>query len=83
MKIKHLLTKTLLVAAGLLVGQSVWADGNKRVLNAQNYESAESADWTCPNGTVSLQDLFDGHLDIDGINSIDIDILAFLICVEV
>ena len=25
MKIKHLLTKTLLVAAGLLVGQSVWA----------------------------------------------------------
>ena len=26
MKIKHLLTKTLLVAAGLLVGQSVWAD---------------------------------------------------------
>ena len=26
MKIKHLLTKTLLVAAGLLVGQSVWAE---------------------------------------------------------
>ena len=38
------------------------------------FESGDS------NGTVSLQDLFDGHLDIDGINSIDIDILAFLIC---
>ena len=47
MKIKQLLTKTLLVAAGLLVGQSVWADGNKRVLNAQNYESAtDASDWS-------------------------------------
>ena len=37
------------------MGQSVWADGNKRVLNAQDYESASASDWTSPNGTISLE----------------------------
>ena len=51
------LTKSLLVVAALLVGGAshAWADGTKRVLDSQNYESATSADWTSPNGTVSLQ----------------------------
>ena len=56
MKIKQLLTKTLLVAAGLCLGASnVWADGSKRALNAQNYESASGTDWESPNGTMSLE----------------------------
>lgn len=38
------------------------------------FESGDS------NGTVSLQELFNGHLDIDSTNSIDIDNLSFLIC---
>ncbi len=56
MRIKQLLTKSLLVAAGLCMGASnAWADGNKRVLNSQNYESATATDWTCPNGNATLQ----------------------------
>ena len=46
--------KTLLVAAGLLVGTSSWADGNKRVLDSQNYENATASDWTSKNGSISL-----------------------------
>jgi len=38
------------------------------------FESGDS------NGTVSLQELFNDHLDIDGTNPIDIDKLSFLIC---
>ena len=34
---------------------SAWADGSKRVLNSQNYESATATDWTCPNGAASLE----------------------------
>lgn len=34
---------------------SAWADGNKRVLNSQNYETAEASDWTCPNGSAVLK----------------------------
>ena len=50
-----LFLKTLLVAVCLLVGSNgAWADGSKRVLNSQNYESAVSADWTSPDGTVTL-----------------------------
>ncbi len=55
MKIKQLLTKTLLVAAGLFMGMNAWADGNKRVLNAQNYELADATDWTCTNGNATLK----------------------------
>ena len=40
MKIKHLLTKTLLVAAGLLVGQSAWA-GDKTVVK-YSFDDASS-----------------------------------------
>lgn len=38
------------------------------------FESEES------NGAVSLQELFDGHTDIDGSNNLDIDLLSFIIC---
>ena len=44
MKIKHLLTKTLLVAAGLLVGQSVWA-GDKTVVK-YSFDDATSPSLT-------------------------------------
>lgn len=54
MKTKQLLIKTLLVAVGLLMGASAWADGSKRVLNSQNYESAATTDWTCPNAVTEL-----------------------------
>lgn len=47
--------KTLLVVAGLLVGVNAWADGNKRVLDSQNYEAATASDWTCPNGNAVLK----------------------------
>ncbi len=52
---RKLLLKSLLVAVGLLVGGNAWADGNKRVLDSQDYESATSADWTSSNGVVSLK----------------------------
>ena len=32
----------------------MWADGNKRILNSQNYESATATDWTC-DGNATLQ----------------------------
>ena len=38
------------------------------------YESADST------GQVSLKDLFDGKLEVDGENTLDIDGLAFLVC---
>ena len=48
--------KTLFVAACLLAGvNATWAQGNKRVLDSQDYESSTTADWTSPNGTVSLK----------------------------
>ena len=34
---------------------SAWADGSKRVLNSQDYETATAADWTSPSGTVSFK----------------------------
>lgn len=46
--------KTLLVAVSLAMGVSAWADGNKRVLDSQNYETATASDWTCPNGSAVL-----------------------------
>ena len=46
MKIKHLLTKTLLVAAGLLVGQSVWA--------VDIIETYDFAAFITANGTANL-----------------------------
>ena len=55
MKKFQLLTKSLLVAAGLLMGANAWADGNKRVLDSQNYETATASDWTCPNGSAVLK----------------------------
>jgi len=51
-----LLIKSLLVAAGLSVGANAWADGNKRTLDSQDYESATASDWTSPNGTVNLKE---------------------------
>ena len=54
-QMKKNLLNSLLVTLMVLVGGSAWADGSKRVLDAQNYESATSADWTSPNGTVSLK----------------------------
>lgn len=51
---RKLLLKSLLVAVGLLVGGNAWADGNKRILDSQNYESATASDWTSANGTISL-----------------------------
>jgi len=38
----------------LAVGSTAWADGNKRVLYSQDYESAIATDWTCPNATAKL-----------------------------
>lgn len=38
------------------------------------YESGDST------GEVSLKDLFDGALEIDGASELDIDRLAFLVC---
>ena len=38
------------------VGTSnAWGDGIKRTLTAQNYESATSTDWTCPNGGITIK----------------------------
>ncbi len=37
------------------MGMNAWADGTKRVLDAQNYEAATASDWTSPNGTVSFK----------------------------
>lgn len=54
MKKFYLLTKTLLVAALLMVGANAWADGAKRVLNSQDYESVGATDWTCTNGNATL-----------------------------
>lgn len=47
--------KTLLVGLCAMAATSVWADGNKRVLNSQNYETATASDWTCPNGNAVLK----------------------------
>ena len=55
MKKLRLLTKSLLVVAALLMGANAWADGNKRTLYSQNYESVATTDWTCPNGTSTLE----------------------------
>ena len=49
--IKSLLLSLLMTAGA----SSAWADGSKRVLNSQNYESATATDWTCPNGAASLE----------------------------
>ena len=38
--------KTLLVGLCAMGATSAWADGNKRVLNSQNYETATASDWT-------------------------------------
>ncbi len=47
--------KSLLVAAGLLLGSAnAWGDGNKRILDSQNYESALATDWTGPNVSATL-----------------------------
>ena len=51
---KQLLTKMLLIAASLFMGTSAWADGSKRTLNSQNYESASATDWAGPNVTATL-----------------------------
>lgn len=55
MNLKLLLTKTLLVAAGLCAGVNGAWGTNYRLLCSQNYESAGATDWTCPNGTASLE----------------------------
>ena len=55
MKRKQLLTKVLLAVALLGGSVSAWADGNKRVLASQDYESATASDWTCPNGSAVLK----------------------------
>lgn len=52
---RKLLLKSLLVAVGLLVGGNAWADGNKRVLNSQDYESATATDWEGPNVIATLE----------------------------
>ena len=49
--IKSLLLGLLMTAGA----SSAWADGSKRVLNSQDYETATAADWTSPNGTVSFK----------------------------
>ena len=46
--------KSLLVAAGLCVGMSTWADGTKRILNAQNYENADATDWIGNNNCAAV-----------------------------
>ena len=56
MKLKKLLTKTLLVVAMLGVGvNGAWATATQ-TLFSQNYQEATSVDWTCPNngGGLSL-----------------------------
>ncbi len=56
MNVKQLLTNTLLVATLLIGGSNfAWADGIKRTLTAQNYESATSTDWASPNGGKTLK----------------------------
>ncbi len=52
---KITLFKSLLVAVMLLTGASAWAQGNKRVLESENYETATASDWTCPNGSAVLK----------------------------
>ena len=55
MKIFTFSFKSLLIAAGLMLGSAnAWADGNKRILDSQNYESALTTDWTGPNVTATL-----------------------------
>ena len=47
--------KSLLVAAGLLIGSAnAWADGSKRTLSAQDYETAGSPDWVTNNDKVTI-----------------------------
>ena len=43
---KTTLFKSLLLAAALCVGANAWADGNKRLIDAQNYELIEETDWS-------------------------------------
>ncbi len=54
---KQRLLNYLLLLALIVVGSGnrAWADGNKRILDSQNYENATASDWTSPNGTVSLK----------------------------
>ena len=52
---KTKLLKSLLTAVMLGVGASAWADGNKRVLDSQNYEAATASDWTISNGSAVLK----------------------------
>ena len=47
--------KTLLLAAGLTMGSNAWADGTKRMLESEDYESATATDWTCPNASAVLK----------------------------
>ena len=47
--------KSLLIAIAMLTGSNAWADGNKRVLVSENYETASASDWTCPNGSAVLK----------------------------
>ena len=49
--IKSLLLGLLMTAGA----SSAWADGSKRVLNSQDYETATAADWTSPSGIVSFK----------------------------
>ena len=55
MKKRFTFMKTLLVAVGLGMGASAWADGSKRVLESENYESATASDWAGPNLTNTLE----------------------------
>lgn len=67
MKIKHLLTKTLLVAAGLLVGQSVWAQTTTLLEYGTGevaWTEANLAEWTAGGSP----DLADGIVTISGSN---------------
>lgn len=47
--------KTLLVGLLACAATSVWADGNKRVLNSQNYETATATDWAGSNVSATLE----------------------------
>ncbi len=49
--------KVLVLALGALIlaPQSMSAQGSKRTLKSENYESATASDWTCPNGNAVLK----------------------------
>ena len=68
MKLKHLLMKTLFVAAGLCVGQSVWATVTPV---SQDYSSG-TADWTSGNtGRYTVDMNAGGYLTVNAVGSGD------------